>query len=410
MRVLVVNAGSSSLKHALVDAADDTILQHGEARWEPDASAGRHAEALHAALADAGSEADAVGHRVVHGGARFTGPAHIAADTRAAIAALAPLAPLHTRAALEGIDAAASALPSLPQVACFDTAFHRTLPAEAATYALPRGWSKRFGLRRYGFHGLNVAWCHEQATRILGAQRCRRLVVCHLGSGCSVSAVLDGRSVDTTMGFTPLEGVPMATRSGSIDPGVLLHLLASGIEHDELDDALNHRAGLLGMTGLTGLREVELAAVGGDERAQLAVDVLVRGISGAVAAMTTSLRGLDALVFTAGAGERSALLRSDVCARLGQLGVALDESANAQHGEQIAADGAPVAVLVVSAGEEIVVARQTAAVLPPSGVIEYLTHPAVGGYHGDGVNGVARVSPRPVSPVLEAGRGRPVVR
>jgi len=363
MRVLVVNAGSSSLKHALVDAADDTILQRGEARWEPDASAGRHAEALRAALADAGGQAEAVGHRVVHGGARFTEPERIGHDTHAAIAALAPLAPLHTRAALECIDAAALALPGLPRVACFDTAFHRTLAPEAATYALPRAWSERFGLRRYGFHGLNVAWCHEQATRILGAGRCRRLVVCHLGSGCSVSAVLNGRSVDTTMGFTPLEGVPMATRSGSIDPGVLLYLLARGIEPDELDEALNHRSGMLGMTGLTGLREVEQAAAGGDERAQLAVDVLVRGISGAVAAMTTSLRGLDALVFTAGAGERSALLRGDVCGRLGQLGVALDEVANAAHAEQVAPLGAPVAVLVVPAGEEIVVARATAAVL-----------------------------------------------
>ncbi len=363
MRVLVVNAGSSSLKHALVDAPGDGILRHGEERWEPGASPGRHAQALRAAFADAGSAAEAVGHRVVHGGPRFTGPERIGPGTRDELAALAPLAPLHTRAALEGIDAAAAALPGLPQVACFDTAFHRTLPPEAATYALPRAWSERYGLRRYGFHGLNVAWCHEQAARILGAERCRRLVVCHLGSGCSVSAVLDGRSVDTTMGFTPLEGLPMATRSGSIDPGVLLHLLAAGIECDELDEALNHRSGLLGMSGLTGLREVELAAGRGDERAQLALDVLVRAISGAVAAMTTSLRGLDALVFSAGAGERSALLRGEVCARLGQLGVALDEAANGQDAAQIAAAGARVAVLVVPAGEDIVVARQTAAVL-----------------------------------------------
>jgi acetate kinase len=368
MRVLVVNAGSSSLKHALVDAADDTILRHGEARWDPDAGAGRHAEALRAALAGAGGRAEAIGHRVVHGGGHFSGPERIDRETLAAIAALAPLAPLHTRAALEGIAAAGLALPDLPQVACFDTAFHRTLAPEAATYALPRAWTERFGLRRYGFHGLNVAWCHEQAVRMLGAQRCRRLVVCHLGSGCSVSAVLDGRSVDTTMGFTPLEGVPMATRAGSIDPGVLLHLLACGIERDELDEALNHRSGLLGMTGLTGLREVEQAAGGGDERARLALDVLVRGVSGAVAAMTTSLRGLDALVFTAGAGEHSAALRGDVCARLEQLGVALDETANARHAEQIAAAGARVAVLVVPAGEEIVVARETASLCrPPDG-------------------------------------------
>ncbi|MEA2193387.1 MAG: acetate kinase, partial [Solirubrobacteraceae bacterium] len=285
------------------------------------------------------------------------------AATRAAIAALQPLAPLHTRAALEGIDAVTAALPGLPQVACFDSAFHRTLPAEAATYALPREWRERFGLRRHGFHGLNVSWCHEQAVQILGADRCRRLVVCHLGSGCSVSAVLDGRSVDTTMGFTPLDGVPMATRSGAIDPGLLLHLLASGIECGELDDALNHRSGMLGISGLTGLREVEQAAAAGDEAAQLACDVFVRGVSGAVAAMTTSLRGLDAVVFSGGAGERSAALRGAICARLGQLGVLLDDDANARHAERIAAGGAPVAALVLPAGEELVIARQTAGVL-----------------------------------------------
>jgi acetate kinase len=365
VRVLVVNAGSSSLKHALVDAGEDAIVTRGEERWEPVGGAGAHARALRAALGAtaAGGALDAVGHRVVHGGARFHGPARIDAGVRAAIAALAPLAPLHTRAALEGIDAAAAALPDVPQVACFDTAFHHTLPAEAATYALPREWSERFGLRRYGFHGLNVAWCHEQALRRLGADGCRRLVVCHLGSGCSVSAVRDGRSIDTTMGFTPLEGLPMATRSGSIDPGVLLHLLACGIGAGELDDALNHRSGLYGIAGVSDLREVERMARAGDKRAQLAFDVLVRAVSGAVAAMTTSLRGLDALVFSGGAGEHSAALRAAVCARLRQLGVRIDDDANARHERQIGAAGAGVAVLVEPAGEELVIARETAAVL-----------------------------------------------
>jgi acetate kinase len=365
MRVLVVNAGSSSLKHALVDARSAAVHARGEERWEPGAGAGRHAAALRAALADAAAGAEAVGHRVVHGGERFSGPARIDDGVRAAIAALAPLAPLHTRAALEGIDAVAAALPGLPQVACFDTAFHRTLAPEAATYALPRAWSERFGLRRFGFHGLNVAWCHERACARLGREGCRRLVVCHLGSGCSVSAVRDGRSIDTTMGFTPLEGVPMATRSGSIDPGVLLHLLGCGIAHEELADALNHRSGLLGICGLDGVREVEAAAAAGDERARLAFDVLVRGVSGAVAAMTTSLRGLDALVFTAGAGEGSARLRAAVCARLAALGVALDDAANAATAgdARISPAGAAVSVLVVAAGEAIVIARGTAALL-----------------------------------------------
>jgi acetate kinase len=361
VRVLVVNVGSSSLKHALVDARDDEILRRGEQRWAPDA--GDHAEALAAALGGAAADADAVGHRVVHGASRFDGPVRVDDGARAAIAELASLAPLHTRAALEGIDAVTAALPRLPQVACFDTAFHRTLAPEAATYALPREWTERFGLRRYGFHGLNVAWCHEEAARILGPERCRRLVVCHLGSGCSISAVLDGRSADTTMGFTPLEGVPMATRSGSIDPGLLMHLLARGIEPGALDEALNHRSGLLGITGHSGLREVEVAAGAGDERAKLAFDVFVRGVSSAVAAMTASLRGLDALVFSGGAGERSARLRAAVCGRLSQLGVTLDEERNAEHASQLAAAGTRVAVLVVPAGEEIVIARQAARVL-----------------------------------------------
>jgi acetate kinase len=364
MRVLVVNAGSSSLKHALVD--EDRIVARGEERWDPVAGAARHAAALRAVLTGA-ADAEAVGHRVVHGGAGFAGPARIDPGVRAAIAGCAPLAPLHTRAALAGIDAVGDALPGVPQVACFDTAFHRTLPPAAATYALPRAWSERFGLRRYGFHGLNVEWCHEQAARMLGSERCGRLVVCHLGSGCSVTAVLDGRSVDTTMGFTPLEGLPMATRSGSIDPGILLHLLASGIDRDELDDGLQHRSGLAGICGLAGLREVEQAAVTGDERAQLALDIFVRGVSAAVAAMTTSLRGLDALVFSAGAGEGSSLLRASVCARLGQLGVAVDAVANAHHGPHIGDADARVAVLVVPAGEELVIARQTARVLDRGG-------------------------------------------
>jgi acetate kinase len=359
VRVLVVNAGSSSLKHALVDVPGGVIVRRGEERWVPGDGAGRHARALAAAVSDAGGEAQAIGHRVVHGGTHFAAAARVDDAARAQIAALAALAPLHTRAALEGIDAAAAALPGLPQVACFDTAFHRTLTPAAATYALPRDWTDRFGLRRFGFHGLNVAWCAEHAARSLGAESSRRLVVCHLGSGCSVSAVLDGRSVDTTMGFTPLEGVPMATRSGSVDPGLLLHLLASGISRDELAAGLNQRSGLLGMTGLTGLREVERAARAGEERAQLALDVLVRGVSGAVAAMTTALGGLGALVFSAGAGEHSPLLRADVCARLGHLGVALDAAANERGDERIDATAAPVAVLVVPAGEEIVVARQT---------------------------------------------------
>lgn len=378
MRVLVVNAGSSSLKHALVDseriAADPggAAIASGEERWDPGDSPGRHGAALRSALRDAGSgdaAPDAIGHRVVHGGERFEAPAVIDAGVRAGIEEAARLAPLHNRAALEGVDAALAAFPRLPQVACFDTAFHRTLDPAAATYAVPRAWRERHGVRRFGFHGLNVSWCAERARALLGEAASRRLVVCHLGSGCSATAVRAGRSCDTTMGFTPLDGVPMGTRSGAIDPGILPHLMrAAGLGADELDDALNHGSGLLGLAGSADLREVIAAAEEGDGEARLAIDVFVRGVAGAVAALSTSLGGLDALVFTAGIGERSAAARAAVAARLDHLGVTLDPVRNdaatggGADGE-IGAERARVRALVLAAREELVVARETAAAL-----------------------------------------------
>ncbi|MBB4661881.1 acetate/propionate family kinase [Conexibacter arvalis] len=375
MRVLVVNAGSSSLKHALVDSRrigddpDGALLHAGEERWDPGASPGRHGEALRRALRDAaGGAPDAVGHRVVHGGGRFDAPAVVDGDVRAGIERAARLAPLHNRAALEGIDAAVEAFPDVPQVACFDTAFHRTLDPAAATYALPREWRERHGIRRFGFHGLSVAWCAGRARELLGEAAARRLVVCHLGSGCSATAVRDGRSCDTTMGFTPLDGMPMATRSGALDPGILLYLQqAAGLGAAQLDDALNHRSGLLGIAGSADLRELLAAADGGSRDARLAVDVFVRGIAGAVAALTTTLGGLDALVFTAGIGEHSPPLRAAVADRLAHLGVALDDARNraATRGAdgEIGAAGARIRVLVLRAREELVVARETAAAL-----------------------------------------------
>ena len=383
MRVLVVNAGSSSLKHALVDSAlvdddpDGAVLHSGEARWDPGDSPGRHGAALREALRDAGGGAaggeggplavEAVGHRVVHGGARFEAPAVVDDDVRAGIEEAAKLAPLHNRAALEGIDAAREAFPELPQVACFDTAFHRTLDPAAATYAVPRAWRERHGIRRFGFHGLNVAWCAGRARRLLGERATRRLVVCHLGSGCSATAVRDGRSCDTTMGFTPLDGMPMATRSGALDPGILLHLQrTAGFDAAALDDALNHRSGLLGVSGRSSdLREVLAAADAGDEDAGLAIAVFVRGVASAVAALTTTLGGLDALVFTAGVGEHSPRLRAAVADRLAHLGVALDPARNEAVGrdDEIGARGAKTRVLTLRAREELVVARETAAAL-----------------------------------------------
>jgi acetate kinase len=367
MRVLVVNAGSSSLKHALMDG--QTTVVAGAERWDPDASPGRHAAALRSVIADAKAAPDAVGHRVVHGGSRFTGPARLDEGVRSELVELEELAPLHNRAAIEGIDAASEAFPRLPQILCFDTAFHHTLPLHAFTYAIPRDWSEEYGIRRFGFHGLNVDWCAGRARDLLGPEGSRRLIVCHLGSGCSVSAVLDGQSMGTSMGFTPMEGAPMATRSGSVDPGLVLYLARrEGI--DEVDRALNHRSGLLGVSGKSAdLREVLAAADDGDEACLLAFEIFVRGVAELVAASTTTLGGLDCLVFTAGAGEGAPRLREAVTSRLGHLGAAIDPASNreAQPDAEISHGDSAVRVWVLRAGEEMVIARQVSEMLEGPG-------------------------------------------
>jgi acetate kinase len=339
-RVLVVNAGSTSLKLSLV-AEDETS--------EPVGSLG---DVDPAAL-------DAVAHRVVHGGSRFRDPVVIDGEVRETIRRLEELAPLHNAPAVRGIDEATTALRGVPHVAVFDTAFHATLPAEAATYAVPRRWREEWGIRRYGFHGLSVQWAAERVPA-------PRLVVCHLGGGCSVTAVRDGSSVDTSMGFSPLEGVPMATRSGSLDPGAMLHLLRTGrLDPDSLDRALNHESGLTGLAGTADVRELEARAGRGDEAASLALGVLSYRVAGAVAAMAVAARGLDALVFTAGIGEGSALVRELVCRRLAFLGVELDPSLNdaAEPDADVAPPGSRVRVAVIGAREDVVAARAARRVL-----------------------------------------------
>jgi acetate kinase len=333
--VLVVNAGSTSLKLALVDEDEksEELKRFGDV--EPGAAA-------------------AVGHRVVHGGARFQAPVVIDKEVVTAIRELTPLAPLHNAPALDALAEARRRYPDVPHVAVFDTAFHATLPAEAATYAVPARWRDEWQIRRYGFHGLSVQWSAEQVS-------VPRLVVCHLGGGCSVTAVLDGRSIDTTMGFSPLEGVPMTTRSGSVDPGAVLYLLREKrVSVDELDRHLEHESGLLGLSGTSGdVRDLLVAEASGDAAAALALAVYVHRIAGAVATMAAALGGLDALVFTAGVGERSAPIRERVCARLGFLGVELDARSNtaAMPDSEIAAYGSGVRVFVVGAREDIVVSR-----------------------------------------------------
>ena len=269
--------------------------------------------------------------------------------------ALTELAPLHNAPALRALVDARRLLPDIPHVAVFDTAFHATIPAEAATYALPERWRSEWGIRRYGFHGLSVQWSAERV-------RAARLVVCHLGGGCSVTAVRDGRSVDTTMGFTPLEGVPMVTRSGSVDPGALLNLLRRGPSPEELEHALEHESGLSGLAGTGDVRELEAAS---GPAAQLALDVFALRVAQAVAAMAVAAGGLDALVFTAGIGEGSAVVRRLVCERLGFLGIRLDDPRNdaCEPDCDVAADGSRVRVAVVRAREEVVAARATREVL-----------------------------------------------
>ncbi|HET7555612.1 MAG TPA: acetate/propionate family kinase [Gaiellaceae bacterium] len=327
--VLVVNAGSTSLKLSVVGEDDSSTAV--------------------ASLAEAPA-VDAVVHRVVHGGRRLHEPVLIDDEVRAELDRAAELAPLHNVPALEAIDKARAELPDVPHVAVFDTAFHATIPEEASTYALPLRWREEWGIRRYGFHGLSVAWSAERVP-------VPRLVVSHLGGGCSVTAVLDGRSVDTTMGFTPLEGVPMATRPGSIDPEILLFLLRHGAESpDSLEQALEHGSGLLALGGTARVEQLQSSDEPG---ARLALEVFCYRVAAAVAALTAALGGLDALVFTAGIGEGSALVRERVCARLGHLGVRLDPAANAdaRPDADVAVEDSEVRIWVVHAREDVVAAR-----------------------------------------------------
>jgi acetate kinase len=341
--VLVVNAGSTGLKLHLVDREEGSEPVEGIESVDPERLA-------------------AVAHRVVHGGPRFRDPVLIDDAVREQIFAEEPLAPLHNESCLAGIERAREALPEVPQVAVFDTGFHATIPAEATAYPVPRRWREEWGVRRYGFHGISVAWSAERAPQLLGRPPAGlRLVVCHLGGGCSVSAVRDGRSLDNTMGFSPLEGVPMATRSGSVDPGALVYLMRErGLDAAALERALNFDSGLRGLAGGSGdMLEVEGAAADGDRDAALAIEVFAHRVAAAVAAMAASAGGLDALVFTAGIGEGSAPTRERICGRLAFLSVELDGARNAaaEPDCEIASANAAVRVLVIRAREELVAAR-----------------------------------------------------
>jgi acetate kinase len=331
----------------------------GAKPWVAEDSAAR-ADQLRAALGKI-PPFDAAGHRVVHGGMRFREAVVIDQSVREELVGLSALDPEHMHASLTGIDAVSAAFPTIPQIAAFDTAFHATLPDAAAGYGLPFEWTERWGLRRFGFHGLSVAYAVERTRELLGALP-RRLIVCHLGSGCSVTAVEGGRSVDTTMGFSPLEGLMMATRSGSIDPGLMIYLQQHcGVGLDELRETLTKRSGLRGVSGISGdLRQVLDAADRGSSRAQIAYERFVLSIRRALGAMAGVLGGVDAVVFTGGMGENSARVRRDATSALRVAGVELAEDVNASSNADcdIAVPGSRVRVLVVGAREDLAILKE----------------------------------------------------
>lgn len=357
-RVLVLNAGSSTLK-ASVLASDS---EHAEASVTvPLGGVGEAAEAFRIALQatkDAGvdpSTIRAVGHRVVHGGSVFTRTTVIDDAVLQQIRELARLAPLHNAVAAEVIAAARAALPGIPQAAAFDSAFHATLPKEGYVYALPYEWYSDWGYRRYGFHGLSVTWSVERTAALL-KRSALGIVVAHLGNGCSVTAVWQGRSVNTSMGMTPLEGLVMGTRGGSVDPGVLLAAQRDhGLDARALEDVLEHRSGLLGLSGRSADMRELLALAATDDRAALAIAVFERSVAGAIAAAATALPRLDALVFTGGIGEHATSVRAGIVRRLASIGVpSVDDSSI--DGDRVLV-AAPIGVLVVAAREDLVIAR-----------------------------------------------------
>ena len=369
MRTLVVNAGSSSLKLQIVagpgaGAAFEAVEGAHVAGWD-----GHDVQPI-ADLLDAAGPVDAVGHRVVHGGPDLQGPTLIDDDVRRRLADLVALAPLHQPRSLAGIDAALVAAPGVPHVACFDTAYHATIPAAAATFALPAAWRERWPVRRFGFHGLSHAYAARRAGELLGwaGDDDRRVVTCHLGAGASLCASLGGRSVDTTMGFTPLDGLVMATRSGAVDPGLVLWLVTEGgLTVEGVHDGLQHDAGLKGLAGTPDMRIVVERAADGDATARLALDVYVHRLVSQVAAMVAALGGLDALVFTGGVGEHAPAVRAAAVDRLGFVGVKIDPDRNDATPGGDAVIGAPgertPATLVIEAREDLEIARLTATIV-----------------------------------------------
>ena len=368
-QIFVVNSGSSSIKYQLVDLDTGASVIGGliERVGEPGSDVPDHEAGLRGVLNDLGTGHDisAVGHRVVHGGQLFTGPTVITDDVERDIDDLSSLAPLHNPANLQGIRAARAALPDLPHVAVFDTAFHQTLAPAAYTYAIDADLARQHGVRRYGFHGTSHKYVSEETARFLGRPlESLKIIVLHLGNGASAAAIDGGVSIETSMGMTPLEGLVMGTRSGDIDPAALFHLhREAGLGFDELETLLNRGSGLLGLTGTGDMRDVQASASTGDARSEAALAVYRHRIRRYIGAYIAHLGGLDALVFTAGVGENNALLRQRALAGLEFLGLHVDQDRNefaSRAARFISPDDSPVAVLVIPTNEELEIARQTA--------------------------------------------------
>lgn len=391
--ILVINSGSSSIKYQLIDidaeaviakglieriGTDHGVLNHefGDVDKTYDIAVLDHIagfEAMIDACAKFGPDLDtagivAVGHRVVQGGARFIAPTIINASVIRTLKELSPLAPLHNPPNILGIQAAQHSFPDIPHVAVFDTAFHQTMPPEAYTYAIDRALAEQHRIRRYGFHGTSHKYVSELAAKHLGKPlEDVNTIVLHIGNGVSACAVRGGKSVETSMGLTPLEGLVMGTRSGDIDPGIVFHLARqSQMTPEQIDDLLNRRSGLLGMTGTSDMRDVQKGADRGDEQNQLALDVYCHRIKHYVGAYFAQLGRLDAIAFTAGVGENSAVVRAKSLSKLEHLGIEIDPDRNEDRGDSvrtISTDASKVSVLVVPTNEELEIARQTYAAI-----------------------------------------------
>jgi acetate kinase len=367
MRTLVINAGSTNVKLSVLDSEAERFA----VTVEHESPAAAVADGLGQVRAKGLLPVDGVGHRIVHGGTAFTEAVLVTDDVMTQLAALAELAPLHNPPALAALVEARKQLPDVPHVVAFDTAFHRTMSEIADTYPVPWEWTKTWGIKKYGFHGLSHAYCSGRAAELLGrvGDKGLRVVVAHLGGGCSLCAVKGGMSIDTTMGFTPLDGLMMATRSGSIDPGIILHVMRKhGLSVDDVDRILNKESGLLGVSGVSSdMRDLWKAVTHetNDHRIGTALEMFEYRIRLGVGAMAAALNGLDALVFTAGIGEHDVQLRADVCSNLAVLGVKLDPQRNASAGPDtdISDPTATTRVLVLHTREDVTIAREVARVV-----------------------------------------------